>query len=267
VTPSRTHLVVIPSYNTGRLLSETVRDALAVWAPVWVVVDGSTDGSAAALDKLAANDPRLTVIDRGHNGGKGAAVLDALRRADELRFTHVLVMDSDGQHPPECIVSLMALSAACPNTMVLGRPVFSADAPTLRVYFRRLSNFWVDVETLWSGIADSLFGFRVYPVRPLLDVMTRTTWMRRFDFDPEAVVRLCWSGIRPVNVDVPVRYPPATEGGVSHFRYGRDNLLLTWMHLRLLCGFLIRLPVLLRILPIRAGRWTSARSMPKQPRE
>jgi glycosyltransferase involved in cell wall biosynthesis len=266
VIPSRTHLVVIPSYNTGRLLSETVRAALAVWAPVWVVVDGSTDGSAATLDTLAQRDKGLTVLTRAHNGGKGAAVLDALRRADRLGFTHVLVMDSDGQHPPESIGPLMALSAARPNTMVLGRPVFSADAPTLRVYCRRLSNFWVDVETLWSGIADSLFGFRVYPVRPLLDAMGRTTWMRRFDFDPEAAVRLCWSGIRPVNVDVPVRYPPATEGGVSHFRYGRDNVLLTWMHLRLLCGCLIRLPGLLRIVPGRIGRWTTDRSVPK-PRE
>ena len=244
MTPSLTHLVVIPTYNAGRLLHETVRQALAAWAPVWVVVDGSTDGSADGLDTLARRDNRLTVIDRGRNGGKGAAVLDALRRADAMGFTHVLVMDSDGQHPPADIASLMALSSVRSNAMVLGRPVFGADAPIARVHFRRLSNFWVDVETLWSGIGDSLFGFRVYPVRPLLQVMSGTRWMRRFDFDPEAAVRLCWAGIRPVNVDVPVRYPPPDQGGISHFRYARDNLLLTWMHLRLVCGFLRRLPAL-----------------------
>jgi glycosyltransferase involved in cell wall biosynthesis len=265
--PSRTHVVVIPSYNAGRLLDETVRDALAAWAPVWVVLDGSTDGSGAALDRLAASDPQLTVIDRGHNGGKGAAVLDALRRADRMGFTHVLVMDSDGQHPASCIGKLMALSAARANAMVMGRPLFGADAPTERVYFRRLSNFWVDIETLWAGIGDSLFGFRVYPVRPLLDLMTRTRWMRRFDFDPESAVRLCWAGIRPVNVDVPVRYLSAQEGGVSHFRYGRDNLLLSWMHLRLVCGFLCRLVSLLRHPPIdmavRAPTATIALPPPK----
>jgi hypothetical protein len=76
--------------------------------------------------------------------------------------------------------------------------------------------------------------------------MIGTTWMRRFDFDAEAAVRLCWSGIRPINVDVPVRYPSASEGGVSHFRYGRDNLLLTWMHIRLVCGLLRRLPSMVR---------------------
>ena len=40
---SATHLVLIPSYNAGPKLFETVRDARRAWTPVWVVVDGSTD--------------------------------------------------------------------------------------------------------------------------------------------------------------------------------------------------------------------------------
>ena len=75
--------------------------------------------------------------------------------------------------------------------------------------------------------------------------MRRQLWMRHFDFDPEAVVRLCWRGVRPVNLPAPVRYYCAEEGGVSHFRYLRDNVLLTWMHTRLFFGFVLRLPVLL----------------------
>ena len=54
---SRTHLVVIPSYNTGRKVYETVRDARAHWAPVWVVVDGSTDGTAEGLRADGASRP------------------------------------------------------------------------------------------------------------------------------------------------------------------------------------------------------------------
>ena len=64
-------------------------------------------------------------------------------------------------------------------------------------------------------------------------------------FDPEAVVRLCWRGVTPVNLPAAVRYYRAEEGGVSHFRYLRDNVLLTWMHARLFAGFLLRLPALL----------------------
>jgi hypothetical protein len=135
--------------------------------------------------------------------------------------------------------------------MVLGVPRFDASAPRLRVYGRRLSNLWADVETLWAGIGDSLFGFRVYPIAPLRKLMHRQPWMRRFDFDPEAAVRLCWAGVKPISVQAPVRYFRADEGGVSHFCYGRDNLLLTWMHIRLIVGFVLRLPwlVLRRLWP------------------
>jgi hypothetical protein len=42
-----------------------------------------------------------------------------------------------------------------------------------------------------------------------------------------------------------VKYLRQEEGGVSHFNYLRDNLLLTWMHTRLMLGFLWRLPLLL----------------------
>jgi hypothetical protein len=59
------------------------------------------------------------------------------------------------------------------------------------------------------------------------------------------VVRLCWRGVRPINLPAPVKYLRADEGGVSHFNYLRDNTLLTWMHLRLMLGFLLRLPLLL----------------------
>ena len=74
--------------------------------------------------------------------------------------------------------------------------------------------------------------------------MSRQIWMRRFDFDTEAVVRLAWRGVKPINVDAPVKYLTKEEGGVSHFRYGRDNVLLTWMHTRLVLEFVLRLPLL-----------------------
>lgn len=242
---STSHLVIIPSYNPGPKVLDTVRAARARWSPVWVVVDGSTDGSAEQLQALAASDDGLRVIVLPENRGKGSAVLEGISQAAAAGFTHALTMDSDGQHPADLIPVFMAASQARPETMVLGKPVFAADAPALRVNGRKVSNGWANLETLWMGIGDSLYGFRVYPIQPLQRVMQANHWMRRFDFDPEAVVRLCWAGVKPVNIDAPVRYFRPDEGGVSHFRYLRDNTLLTWMHTRLFLGFLIRLPILL----------------------
>ena len=241
---STTHLVLIPSFNPGEKVYDTVRRAREQWNPVWVVVDGSTDGSAARLEAIAKQDSGLRVIVLPRNQGKGAAVLAGLDEAAARGFTHVLTMDSDGQHPAELIGNFMAASAARPACMVLGRPLFDESAPRIRVLGRQLSNFWANVETLWAGVGDSLYGFRVYPVAALRALMHAQRRMRRFDFDPEAAVRLCWRGVEPINIAAPVRYFKREEGGVSHFRYGRDNALLSWMHARLLVGFVLRLPLL-----------------------
>ena len=244
-TASHTHLVLIPSYNTGPRVYRTVADARAQWQPVWVVVDGSTDGTAEGLQRMAAADPGLKVFVLPANAGKGAAVLHGLQTAQAEGFTHALTMDSDGQHPADLIGDFMQRSIARPEVMVLGKPVFDASAPLLRVRGRKVSNGWTDLETLGAGVGDSLYGFRVYPIAALARVMQGQRWMRRFDFDTEAVVRLAWGGVKPVNVDAPVKYLSAEEGGVSHFNYLRDNVLLTWMHTRLMIGFGLRLPLLL----------------------
>lgn len=251
---SSRHLVLIPSYNPGEKVFETLAAARAQWSPVWVVVDGSTDGTTERLLARAETDPGVRVLVLPENQGKGAAILHGLLEAQKAGFTHVLTMDADGQHPADRIPDFMQQSQQAPNAMILGKPVFAADAPKLRVYGRQVSNTWANLETLWMGIGDSLFGFRVYPIEPLKKIMLRHRFMRRFDFDPEAVVRLCWAGVRPINVPTAVRYFTAEEGGVSHFNYLRDNLLLTGMHTRLFFGFLWRLPILLvRRLFSRAG--------------
>jgi len=244
-TASTTHLVLIPSYNPGKRVYETVRAAREHWNPVWVVIDGSTDDSAAQLNALASQDAGLRVLTLPVNRGKGAAVLHGARAAHSAGFTHLLTMDSDGQHPADRIGAFMAASQATPAAMILGEPIFDASAPSLRVKGRRISNWFTNLETLWAGIHDSLFGFRVYPITPLMRVMRWQPWMRRFDFDVEVAVRLCWRGFVPRNLPAKVRYFSAADGGVSHFNYWRDNVLLTWMHARLFAGFLLRLPLLL----------------------
>jgi glycosyltransferase involved in cell wall biosynthesis len=252
VAVSRSRLVVIPSYDSGEHLPRTVRSALAVWQPVWVVIDGSTDGSARLLDPmldptLDTFEPGLKVIELPVNSGKGAAVLAGITAAMHQGYTHVLTMDADEQHPAESIPSFMAASEAAPRAMILGRPIFDDTVPLVRLRGRRISNWLANREIFDAHIGDSLFGFRVYPIAPLVQIMLGQRGMRRFDFDPEAVVRLCWHGVNPINLDAPVRYFSREEGGVSHFNYLRDNILLAGMHLRLVGGFLVRAAI--RLLP------------------
>lgn len=246
-------LVILPSFNSGSLLVPTVRAALAQSWPVWVVLDGSTDSSVAEILALERVETALRVILLTKNHGKGGACLVAMKEASSAGFSYALIMDSDGQHPADKIREFMELSQRVPDAMILGQPVFGAEAPPERVKGRTVGNWFSHLETLWGGINDSLFGFRLYPLAPAIRVMESITTARRFDFDTELVVRLFWEGVRPINRPVPVFYPPRQEGGVTHFRYLRDNLLLVGTHTRLI--FLL-FPRLVRVWQLRQ-RWLS----------
>lgn len=212
---------------------ETVRQALACWQPVWVVMDGSTDGSAAALEKIGGLENGLRVLSLKQNSGKGAAVLHALLAAEQAGFTHALVLDADGQHLAADISRFMQASQKNPDGMILGVPLFAANAPKARRYGRHIGNWWANLETLWGGIEDSLFGFRVYPIQESVRILQSTRGARRFDFDTELAVRLFWAGVPPINLTTPVQYFNKVNGGISHFRYLRDNWLLIQRHILL----------------------------------
>ena len=242
---SHSHLILVPSYNSGRLLAATVRAIVRFWQPVWVIIDGSTDQSADRLTPLLNEFPEaLKIIILPQNVGKGAAILQGIEQASQQGFTHVLTMDADLQHDPESIYRFMQRSFEHPHAMVLGTPVFDASAPQIRVQGRKLSNGMAYLETLGWGIKDALFGMRLYPIPALINVMHGTRWARRFDFEPEVAVRLAWQGVPALNLATPVRYITQAEGGVSQFKYLRDNSLLIWMHLRLLTELIVHLPKL-----------------------
>ena len=197
------------------------------------------------LRQLALTIKNLSILRITANRGKGNAVLFGAQRAEKLGFTHILAMDADGQHPATEIKHFMQSSIENPAALILGVPQFDNDAPMVRVHGRKLCNFWVNLETLWGGVRDSLFGLRIYPIADLRAVMEGHPFARRFDFDPEVAVRLCWRRLPTINLPCPVRYFSEEDGGVSQFRYLRDNTLLVLMHVRLLIGFFIRLPLLI----------------------
>lgn len=234
-------LVVIPAFNSGSRLAPTARAAADHCADIWIVDDASTDGSVEAI----AKDGRFRVLHQATNAGKGAAVEVALRAAFPEGFTHALVLDADGQHPADRIGEFFEISRTHPAALVAGVPVFGPDAPPERVRGRMVGNALASLLTLGQGARDSLFGFRVYPIRAALDVFEATGAGRRFDFDTILAVRLRWGGTPVINRPVPVVYPSRTEGGVSHFRYVRDNVLLARRYVGLFFEWPLRIPDLL----------------------
>ena len=241
------HCVIIPSYNSGSLLERTVREDLEYVSTVIVVIDGSTDSSETGVIALASTTQQLHIMTLPENCGKGAAVLKGFEFALRQGFSHAVVFDSDGQHEAADLPLFFEASRQHPEAMILGVPRFGPEAPELRIKGRLVGNWWTNLETLWGGINDSLFGFRLYPIVPSLQILNSIRGGRRFDFDTQLAVRLYWHGIPPVNISTPVHYKKRAAGGVSHFRYLRDNLLLVAIHTQLTLLALTMIPRLMRL--------------------
>lgn len=220
---------VVPTYDNPRTLRPVVEAIRGHLEDVIVVDDGSDEPgrqAAAALER----DGLAEVLRRPRNGGKGAAVIDGLRRARDRGFSHAVQVDADGQHEVSDIPRFLEAVRERPDALVAGRPVFDETAPRSRRLGRVLSQLWAAVETGGPVIHDPLCGFRVYPVERTLAAGSRS---QRMDFDNEVAVRLYWSGVEVVNLPTRVRYLSEEEGGVSHYDLLWDNVRMSLMHARL----------------------------------
>jgi glycosyltransferase involved in cell wall biosynthesis len=236
-------VALIPHYNHAATLGDVLTGLAPHGLPCVVVDDGSDPPNRCALAALAATRSWVHVEWRAANGGRGAALRHGYRWAWERGFTHAVQLDADGQHDPADVPRFLDAAARHEGALVLGVPIFDDTAPSLRVYGRRLSTFWVAIETLSRAVPDALCGFRAIPLRPTVAVLERLRLGDRMEFDPALVVALVWDGIPVATVSTHVRYRP---DGVSHFQPWRDNARISAMHARLAVGMLARLPSLLR---------------------
>ena len=224
---------LIPTYDNPATVGSVV-DGVRRWLPdVIVVDDGSGPAGRRAVGALGAIEGVRT-YHRSRNGGKGAAVKDGFRIASECGFTHVLQIDADGQHEINDVPRFLATARANPRTLVLGEPKFDTSAPRARLIGRRITRFWASVETYGRRVInDPLCGFRVYPLEAAIQAGAKGDAM---DFDPEIAVRLVWEDTPVINLPTHVCYLSEEAGGVSHFRIVRDNVLISWMHTRIVFG-------------------------------
>lgn len=229
---------LIPVYNHHAALHRLVEALRAQSLPVILVDDGSNDVTAETIDGLAAADTGVIALRHTENRGKGAAFLTGLGAAADAGYTHVLQIDADGQHDPGQAALLLELARAEEQALVSGTPAYDASVPAVRYYGRWITHLLVWLETWSRELEDSMCGYRVYPVTATLAAFTRQPVGRRMDFDTEIMVRLFLSGTPVRFVPVDVRYP---RDGLSNFRMLRDNLRMTWLHLRLLAGMPLRL--------------------------
>ncbi len=235
--------VLIPVYDHEHAIGAVVAAVLERGLHCILVDDGSTAGCARVLDALAAANPdTVTLVRHASNQGKGGAVISGFRRAAQDGYTHALQIDADGQHNVGDLELFFAVAAQHPQAIIVGSPIYDESVPKLRLYARYLTHVWVWINTLSFAIRDSMCGFRVYPVAPVIALLDRKRLGLRMNFDTDILVRLYWDGLEVINQPTRVSYP---SDGVSHFRGVLDNVLISRMHATLFLGMLVRLPQLL----------------------
>lgn len=235
--------LVIPVYNHERAIVPLLARLERFGLPCILVDDGSSPACRQELiDCAARHRSWITLLQRPSNGGKGAAVVDGFQRAIAQGFSHALQIDADGQHDVDDIPKFLELGCQHPEKMILGAPQYQSDAPKSRVHGRKITNFWIAINTLSTAIGDGMCGFRLYPLTAVGQLLSHSRLAPGMAFDIDIAVRLYWQGVDAVNLPTAVRYP---LDGVSHFDLWRDNLKISATHAHLFCGMLPRIPRLL----------------------
>lgn len=216
---------LVPFYNHPQNIKALIAALKTYDLPVIVVDDGSDEASKLILAELERTEGILLLM-REQNGGKGIAMKDGFKFALNRGFSHVLQIDADFQHDAALIGEFLRQSETHPQSIVCANPIYGEDAPKSRVYGRKITNFWVAINTLSLGVKDAMCGFRVYPLEQLKKAAAKSK-TNRMEFDIEILVNAVRQGIDVRWIDTCVRYE---KGGVSHFKMLRDNALISLMH-------------------------------------
>jgi glycosyltransferase involved in cell wall biosynthesis len=233
---------IMPVYNHGSTALAVARGLADVGLPVILVDDGSREETKEALAAVVRAVPGTELLTLPENRGKGGAVMAGLARAREAGFTNALQVDADGQHDLGRAAPFLEMGRAEPGALVAGSPVYDDSAPASRLAGRKITDFWVAVETWSRDIPDAMCGFRLYPLEAAFRASRGRLTSRRMGFDIEILVRMHWAGVRMRFVPIKVIYP---EGGSSGFRMLEDNVLISLCHAKLCIGMLLRSPLLI----------------------
>ena len=218
-------IIIIPCFNHADNFAPVADRLFKFNIPVVVVDDGSTQTQSKKLETICSKY-NFFYLKNKKNGGKGAAMLTGFRFAIAQGFSHALQIDADGQHDVRDIPLFLKIATSHPDDLIIGNPVYDESAPKSRLIGRKITNFWVMVETFNKKMPDTMCGFRVYPLKFIVPIL-KTIKFKRMGFDIEIIVKAYRYGINIISLPTRVIYP---KNGVSHFCGFRDNFYISLLH-------------------------------------
>ncbi|PTX97322.1 hypothetical protein DB346_20165 [Verrucomicrobia bacterium LW23] len=239
-SPAGCCLVIIPVRNEAAAIGRVIAGCRRQGARVWVVDNGSTDGTPAVA--LAAGASRVLTCP-SRLGGKTAALRFALQELAAMEdIPWICFMDGDGQHRPDDLPLLLAAGLDGADVVVGNRFPSAGRMPFARFWTNRLMSAFLN--TICGGAApDTQCGYR------LLRREILTGWLpagRHYEFETELYVHAVRRGAVVRSVPIPTIY----AGERSKIVWLRDTLRFALCAARLLLAPARRVP---RALPSSNG--------------
>ncbi len=218
MTNPRRVVAILPAYNLEKTIGDVVERTKAFVDAVIVPADASRDGTAAAARKAGAVVPEPEMV-----RGKGYAILKGIAAAKELEPAIVILMDSDGQHLPEEIPTMLAPLQEGRADLVSGsRMLGTLRTSAVNVFGNRFLRMLSFVLT-WRWLTDTETGFRAFRAEVLFDMPLRS---RGYEIESELMIRSLCRRLRIVEVPITV---PFAVPGVTVW----DGFKIAWFKIKL----------------------------------
>ncbi len=210
---SPTLAIFIPAYNAAATLPGVMqRIPEELWPcilAVFVINDGSRDGTLETADALRAAYPKLRVHHAVANQGYGPTVRLGLEMSRASGCDYAACIHADGQYPPEKLPEFLAVMQADGIDLLQGsrHKAGTARAGGMPLYKIAAGRILTALENLCFGLSmtDYHSGFLIYS-RRALETIPFTALSGYFDFDLEAIASARAAGLRIAEKAIPTHY-------------------------------------------------------------
>jgi glycosyltransferase involved in cell wall biosynthesis len=231
--------IFIPAYNAAPCISSVLdRFPPRLWRQtrkVWIINDGSTDGTDAVIEALARRHEAVYPVHWASNRGYGAAAQQGLSLCRDDGCDYAACVHADGQYPPEAVLDFVEAMRSKNIDLMQGSRIASGTALSggMPLYKYVAGRMLTAMENAVFGLrmTDYHSGFLVYSRKIILELPFQRL-SASFDFDLEVIAAARARGFALGELPIPTRY----AGETSHLRPVRYGLRVLRVLVKYLSG-------------------------------